>query len=158
MVQRGENGKPSKVRSMVVPDVTGRTLAHAIRNNIDRRSRLMTDEYGAYKRIGKEFEGGHHSVRHSAEEYVRGDVYTNTVESYFNILKKGITGIYHSVSKQHLHRYLAEFEFRYNNRELRDGERVIAAIEAADGKRLRYRDPVDGESVTQPTQLAPKID
>ena len=83
------------------------------------------------------------------------NAYTNTVESYFNILKKGITGIYHSVSKKHLHRYLAEFEFRYNLRDLRDGERVIAAIEAADGKRLRYRDPVDSKGMTRPTQLDP---
>lgn len=156
MVQRGANGKPSKVRSMVVPDVTGRTLAHAIRQNIDRRARLMTDEYGAYKRVGREFEGGHESVHHGVGEYVRGDAYTNTAESYFNILKKGITGIYHSVSKKHLHRYLAEFEFRYNARDLSDGARVIAAIEAADGKRLRYRDPVDSKGVTRPTQLEPK--
>lgn len=150
MVERG-----GKVRSMVVPDVTAKTLKTAIRNNVDRRARIMTDEYGAYKGLGKEYAGGHETVRHSAGEYVRGDAYTNTAESYFNILKKGITGIYHSVSKKHLHRYLAEFEFRYNHRELRDGERVVAAIEAADGKRLRYRDPVDSKGITRPAQLDP---
>jgi transposase-like protein len=150
MLERG-----GKVRTMVVPDVTARTLRHAVLQNVDRRSRLMTDENRGYHAVGKEFEGGHHTVKHSAGEYVRGDVYTNSIESYFGILKKGINGIYHSVSKKHLHRYLAEFEFRFNNRELSDGNRVVAAIEAADGKRLRYRDPVDSKGVTRPTQLDP---
>jgi hypothetical protein len=94
-------------------------------------------------------------VKHSAGEYVRGDVSTNTVEGYFSIVKRGINGIYHSVSKKHLHRYLAEYEFRYNGRELSDGERTIAAIQAADGKRLRYRDPVETASVLAPKQLSP---
>ena len=108
-----------------------------------------------YIGIGKEYAGGHETVKHSAGEYVRGDAYTNSVESSFGILKKVINGIYHSVSKKHLHRYLAEFEFRHNHRGLCDGERVVAAIEAADGKRLRYRDPVNSKGVTRPTQLEP---
>lgn len=68
---------------------------------------------------------------------------TNTVEGYFSILKRGLNGIYHSVSKKHLHRYLAEYEWRYNRREETDGERVVSAIQDSEGKRLRYRDPVN---------------
>lgn len=71
----------------------------------------------------------------------RGDVHSNTIEGFFSIVKRGINGIYHAVSKEHLHRYMAEFEFRYNNRDLEDGERTTAAIQAAEGKRLTYRTP-----------------
>ena len=127
----------------------------AIRDNVDRRARIMTDEAKQYRGIGREYEGGHHTVKHSAGEYVRGDVTTNTVESYFAIVKRGLSGIYHSVSKKHLHRYLAEYEFRYNGRKLSDGERTVAAIQAADGKRLRYREPVENLGTTRPVQLNP---
>ena len=152
MVERG-----GQVRSFHVPDVTGKTLKNAIRDNVDRRARIMTDEATQYQGIGSEFKGGHETVKHSAGEYVRGDVSTNTVEGYFSIVKRGLNGIYHSVSKQHLHRYLAEYEFRYNGRRLSDGERTVAAIQAADGKRLRYRAPVNDHGVTSPTQLEPKF-
>lgn len=150
IVQR--NGQ---VRSMVVPNVTAKTLKNAIRDNVDRRARIMTDEAKQYRGIGREFKGGHHTVKHSAGEYVRGDVTTNTVEGYFSIVKRGLNGIYHSVSKKHLHRYLAEFEFRYNRRELDDGERTVAAIQAADGKRLRYREPIQNQGASKPMQLTP---
>jgi transposase-like protein len=149
MVERG-----GKVRSLVVPDVTAKSLKTAIRRNVDRRARLMTDEGKGYIGLDKEF-AAHETVNHTSKEYVRGDVYTNTVEGYFGLLKKGINGIYHSVSTKHLHRYVAEFEFRWNHRDLRDGQRVVAAIEAADGKRLRYRDPVASKGVMRPTQLEP---
>lgn len=149
LVQRGGN-----VRSMVVPDVTAKTLKNAVRENVDRRARIMTDEAHQYRGIGREFEGGHHTVKHSADEYVRGDVTTNTVEGYFSIVKRGLNGIYHSVSKKHLHRYLAEYEFRYNRRTSEDGERVVAAIKAADGKRLRYREPI-ASPLSRPIQLKP---
>ena len=79
---------------------------------------------------------------HSAREYVRGDVHSNTIEGFFSIVKRGINGIYHAVSKEHLRRYMAEFEFRYNNRNLEDGERTTAAIKAAGGKRLVYKAPI----------------
>ena len=152
MVERG-----GRVRSFHVADVTAKTLKGAIRQNIDRRARIMTDEAKQYQGIGQEYEGGHHTVKHSAGEYVRGDASTNTVEGYFSIVKRGLNGIYHSVSKKHLHRYLAEYEFRYNGRELEDGERVVAAIQAADGKRLRYRQPLDAQGVTKPVQLPPNL-
>jgi transposase-like protein len=134
MVERG-----GRVRPTLIPNVTAKTLHNAIRENVDRRATIMTDELSSYSGIGKEFEGGHHTVNHSADEYVRGDVTTNTAEGFFSILKRGINGIYHSVSKKHLHRYLAEYEFRYNHRELDDGARTVAAIKAAEGKRLIYK-------------------
>jgi hypothetical protein len=87
-------------------------------------------------------------VNHSILEYVRGDAHTNTIEGYFSILKRGITGVYHHVSPQHLKRYLAEFDFRYNEREalgVNDAERAKKAIEGVRGKRLTYRQP-DGRA------------
>ena len=87
----------------------------------------------------------------------RSDVTTNTVEGYFSIVKRGLNGIYHSVSKKHLHRYLAEYEFRFNRREMSDGDRTVAAIQAADGKRLRYSEPVNHPGITQPVQLKPNF-
>ena len=74
--------------------------------------------------------------------YVRGEIHTNTIEGFFSGVKRGLHGIYHSVSKEHLHRYMSEFEFRYNHRELEDGERTVLAIKAAEGKRLVYKEPV----------------
>ena len=137
LVQRG-----GEVRTRVVPDVTAKSLKAAIREHVHPDSRILTDEHRSYIGIGREFKGGHEAVKHKAREYVRGDVTTNTVEGFFSIFKRGLNGVYHSISRRHLHRYMAEFEFRYNRRELEDGERVVAAIKAANGKRLRYREPV----------------
>lgn len=152
LVERGGN-----VRSFHVADVTAKTLKTAIRQNVDRRARIMTDELKQYRGIGREYEGGHETVKHSAGEYVRDDIYTNTVEGFFSIVKRGINGIYHSVSKKHLHRYLAEYEFRYNGRKLTDGERTVAAIQASDGKRLRYREPTESPASIRPIQLQPDL-
>jgi transposase-like protein len=109
-----------------------------IRDNVHPSSTILSDENSGYTGIGAEFAGGHHTVKHGKREYVRGEVHSNTVEGFFSLVKRGITGIYHNVSREHLHRYLAEFEFRYNNRELDDGDRTNAAIKAAEGKRLVY--------------------
>jgi len=149
MVERG-----GRVRTRVLAEVNGKTLKNAIRENVSRRARIMTDEHAGYIGLDREFRD-HETVNHSAKEYARGDVTTNTVEGYFSIVKRGINGIYHSVSKKHLHRYLAEFEFRYNRRDLPDGERVVEAIQAADGKRLRYREPVETTVSQKPIQLTP---
>jgi ISXO2-like transposase domain len=80
-------------------------------------------------------------VNHSAGEYARGEVHTNTIEGYFGLLKRGITGVYHHVGKQHLHRYLSEFDFRYNSRKVKDGERTMLALKGTEGKRLTLREP-----------------
>ena len=109
----------------------------------------MTDEAPTYKRVGKEF-AGHGTVNHSIEEYVRGHFWhTNTVENYFSIMKRGITGTYFHVSPAHLKRYLAEFDFRYNERAalgVDDTERTDRAIKGAEGKRLTYNQPRAAEA------------
>jgi transposase-like protein len=132
-VERG-----GQIRRHVVADVTGKTLKAAIRNVVDPRSRIISDENRAYVGIGKEFDGGHESVCHSIKEYARGDVHTNTAESSFALVKRGIIGTYHNVSREYLHRYLWQFDFVWNSRKLNDGERTVLAIKAAEGKRLAY--------------------
>lgn len=139
MVER--NGR-ARVRP--VANVTGKTLKQVIRENVDKSSRILTDQWQGYRGIGKEFAGGHATVNHSIGEYVkRGtDVSTNTVESFFAVVRRGLDGIYHSVSREHLHRYMGEFCFRYNHRGLEDGERIKTAIRSANGKRLMYQTPL----------------
>jgi transposase-like protein len=137
LVERG-----GKVRSRHVADVTGATLRDTMVSQIDKASYIMTDEAPAYTKIGDEF-AGHGTVNHSKEEYVRAYFWhTNTVEGYFSILKRGITGVYHHVSSQHLHRYLAEFDFRYNERialGVDDAARTDKIVKGVVGKRLTYR-------------------
>jgi transposase-like protein len=134
--------RDGRVRSQHLPDVTAANLKLALFAQVDQKSYLMTDEAGAYKFVGKAF-GGHGTVNHSIEEYVRGQFWhTNTVEGYFSILKRGIVGTYHHVSQQHLKRYLAEFDFRYNERSglgVSDSERMAKSIMGIVGKRLTYR-------------------
>jgi transposase-like protein len=128
-----------EIRRRVVANVTGVTLKSAIRECVDENPRIMTDENQAYNGIGTHFAGGHESVCHSAGEYARGDVNTNTAESSFAILKRGLNGVYHAVNKQHLPLYLGEFDFRWNTRKSNDGQRTMAAINADTGKRLVYK-------------------
>jgi transposase-like protein len=137
LVERGGN-----VRSRKIDWVDGATLKGAIRENVDRSSRIMTDEWAAYRGIGAEFAGGHEVVTHSAGEYARGDATTNTVESYFALLKRGVMGSFHHVSKQHLDRYCDEFSFRWNLRYVTDSERTEVAIKQAEGRRLTYKRPM----------------
>jgi transposase-like protein len=139
IVQRGGD-----LRLSVMDRVTVNNLAPAIAANVDLRSRLCTDESTAYARIGECFEGGHESVAHGKREYARGDVHSNTIEGAFSLLKRGIYGTFHSVSRKHLPKYLAEFEFRYNARKANDGDRLALAIKASDGKRLTYAQQVTG--------------
>lgn len=134
--------RKGRVKTKVVADVTAKTLKAVIRETVDSSARLISDENSSYTGIGAEFAGGHHTVNHSAKEYARGDITSNTVESFFAVMKRGLNGIYHNVSRKHLHRYMAEYEFRWNHRELEDGERTVAAIKAAQNKRLYYKDPV----------------
>jgi ISXO2-like transposase domain len=101
----------------------------------------MTDDFGAYKKLGKAF-ASHEVVNHSAKEYARGDVTTNTVESSFALLKRGLIGTFHSVSEQHLQRYATEFDFRWNTRQslgFNDTQRAAVALKNIGGKRLTYR-------------------
>lgn len=133
LVQRDGN-----MRTRVVERVNAKELKGAIRDMVHGSSRIMTDEWASYTGIGKEFRGGHEVVNHGQGEYVRGDAYTNNAESWFALLKRGVHGTFHHVSKKHLGRYCHEFEFRWNQRKVSDGERMMTAIGQAEGKRLTY--------------------
>lgn len=141
MVERG-----GRVRLRHLSNFKAPQLRAAMREHIAKSSRLMTDEFIIYTKIGREFAGGHEVVTHSKGEYSRnfGDVTTNTMESVFALLKRSITGTFHSVSQKHLHRYLSEVEFRYNLRKLDDGARTVAAIQSAIGKRFTYQQQLAG--------------
>jgi transposase-like protein len=136
LVERGGN-----VRTFHVAHADKVTVSKIVRDNIATESRLHTDESKLYKDEAAFF-ASHETVRHSAEEYVRDDVHTNSAEGYFSIFKRGMKGIYQHCAEKHLHRYLAEYDFRYNYRVklgYNDGERAALAIKGAEGKRLTYR-------------------
>ncbi len=135
-VERG-----GRIQRRVIADVSGKTLKGAIRELVDKQSCIMTDDFPSNRGLGIEFDGEHMWVSHSTGEYVYKDIHTNTAESSFALLKRGITGIYHSVSKEYLHRYIWQFDFLWNGRRLNDGERTILAIKLAEGKRLMYKIP-----------------
>jgi transposase-like protein len=136
LVERG-----GSVRSHHVPVVNAKTLGPILREQMKEGSKLMSDESVTAMHLGAEF-GNHQAVNHSIGEYVRGDAHTNTVEGYFAILKRGVHGVYHHVSPAHLKRYLAEFDYRYNERSklgVTDEARTAKAVKGIVGKRLTYR-------------------
>jgi transposase-like protein len=150
-----ENGKGAYHKNMVVTLVerggsarsfhtdghSAADIVPIIRQNIRRESRMMTDQARHYQAIGRWF-AGHGTVNHGVHEYVRGDIHTNTVEGYYSIFKRGMKGVYQFCSEKHLHRYLAEFDFRYNNRVrlgVDDEARTNRALKGIAGKRLTYR-------------------
>jgi len=137
LVERG-----GRVRSWPIANITAKTLQGAIRDNVDPKAAIQTDQLTSYKGVGQWFEGGHQSINHARFEYARGDVSTNEVESYFALLKRGITGSFHSVSKEHLHRYCDEFSFRWNERKVTDAERTVKAISLSNTGRLMYKEPL----------------
>ncbi|MDB5230553.1 MAG: family transposase [Chitinophagaceae bacterium] len=109
-----------------------------VKLHVDKSATVFTDSLNAYKGLDKHF-SRHEIVNHDQDEYVRGIVYTNRVEGFFSILKRGIYGIYHQVSAKHLHRYCDEFSARYNTREIKDNERFELAVKNSEG-RLKYND------------------
>lgn len=116
------------------------TISSVLANNVSPVATLHTDSAKIYIGPGAGMVAKHESVNHEAKEYVRGDVTTNRVEGFFSLIRRGLHGIYHSVSEKHLHRYISEFEFRYNHSGLEDGDRVAATVRAGEGKRLMYRE------------------
>jgi hypothetical protein len=135
LVERG-----GSVRSFHVPTADAATVASIVNGNVAQEARLHTDESRLYTKIGAGF-AAHETINHSAKEYARGDVTTNSVEGYFSIFKRGMKGIYQHCDEKHLHRYLAEFDFRYNHRVglgYSDIDRTKAAIKGVEGKRLTY--------------------
>jgi transposase-like protein len=136
LVERG-----GRARSMHVNALTLGTVRRVLGRNVLRSSELHTDESNIYTAMGKEF-ASHQTVNHSIYEFARGIVSTNTVEGYFSLFKRGMRGIYQHCSEAHLHRYLAEFDFRYSNREALgcdDRARTLEAIKGIEGKRLTYK-------------------
>jgi hypothetical protein len=127
------------VRTHVITDVSGKMLKGAIRNHVHPSAAIITDEWPSYRGIGREFSGGHTVIRHLCGEYSINGINTNTAESFFSLLKRGVYGTFHHVSKTHLHRYCSEFEFRWNHRNSKDGERMEAASKKTAGKRLTYQ-------------------
>ena len=118
-------------------------IKKALRENVSPDARLSTDEARMYRKIAKQF-AEHITVNHSQDEYVRGDAHTNTIEGFFSVFKRGMNGVYQHCSSDHLHRYLAEFDFRYNHRaalEIDDTRRTVDALAGIGGKRLTYRSP-----------------
>ena len=127
-------------RNSHVAEVTGRTLRDIVEAQLAGKTVVYSDANHTTRFAAKSFVT--ESVNHQTGEYVRGDVHTNTIEGFFSILKRGIIGTYHHVSQQHLKRYLAEFDFRYNNRmalDVDDEERTVRALAGAAGKRLTYK-------------------
>ncbi len=126
--------------SFHVANVTGATLRPLIVTHVSRKSSLMTDQGGQYFHVGKEFDR-HETVNHGADEYVRGDAYTNTAECRFSLIKRAVFGTHHSISEAHLSRYLVEWDFKWNTRKMTDGERAALALKGAEGRRLTYGGP-----------------
>jgi hypothetical protein len=112
-----------------------------IKSSVDPKATLMSDELKVYTKVGREFPR-HGVIKHNQGIYVQGDVTTNTVEGFFSLLKRGVFGIFHHVSPHHLHRYVGEFEYRYNERKINDGPRMVKAIKMTGGKRLMYKQPI----------------
>jgi len=136
LVERG-----GQARTFHIARADQNTVANIMSANIDRETRIHTDESQLYNVAPCSF-AKHETVKHSAYEYARGDVTTNTVEGYFSIFKRGMRGVYQHCGEKHLHRYLAEFDHRYNHRVAlgyNDNDRTLAAIKGAGGKRLTYR-------------------
>jgi hypothetical protein len=136
LVERGRDA-----RSFHIDNASANTIFPIIHGNIDNEAKIATDEAGQYAGLKYGYPG-HDTVNHKADQWRRGDVHTNTVEGYFALFKRGMKGVYQHCSEKHLHRYLAEFDFRYNNRSalgVEDTERAKLAVRGAKGKRLTYR-------------------
>ena len=138
------NRETGEVRSTVVPDVTGATLAKIMAEQVDMASSVLHTDAGLqeYKPVGQQYVA-HEWVDHSANEYVRGSVTTNHAEGYFSQLKRSLDGTHHHVSREHLARYLAEFDFRFNTRKLSDSARLERMVDQAEGRRLSYKPLVE---------------
>ena len=139
--------RDGRARAFHVPEVNGANLREIVRKHVDGQTTIYSDEGHTTRSAAHGYKTD--SVNHQDSEYVRGNVHSNTVEGFFAILKRGITGVYHSVSEAHLQRYLAEFGYRYSNREglgIDDTERASLVLKGAKGKRLTY------ETISQPQQ------
>lgn len=133
LVERG-----GRARSFHVANIHANNVRGALVTNIDRASTLMTDEARIYWSVGKEFARHGHTL-HAGRNYAKGDIHSNSAENFFSILKRGVIGTYHHWSEAHMHRYLAEFDFRYSTKDISDAERSTELLKGIVGKRLTYR-------------------
>ena len=133
LVERG-----GRARSFHIANIHANTVRGALVTNIDRASTLMTDEARIYWSVGKEFARHGHTL-HASRHYAKGDIHSNSAENFFSILKRGVIGTYHHWSEAHMHRYLAEFDFRYSTKDISDAERSTELLKGIVGKRLTYR-------------------
>ena len=139
LVERG-----GELRAQKMPGVWNTNIRDAVRKHVDHSATLMTDESQLYVILDKEYPN-HQTVNHRAHQYVNGDAHTNTLEGWFALLKRGVTGTFHHVSEQHLDRYIDEFAFRYNRRGVSDAERTVMAVKGIEGKHLYYSDPIKNQ-------------
>lgn len=143
--------RDGELRAERLSRVTTSNLKQVMKKHVDNeQSHLVTDDLRAYRTIGREFGKGHDWVKHTCKQYSKTihasdgtevKVHVNNAESFFAILRRGLHGIWHAVSEQHLHRYISAAQFRFNTRTLEDGERTVEAIRGAVGKRLYYKEP-----------------
>ena len=134
--------RKGEARSFHIANADRENIMPIIRDNLAAEAKVVTDDAGYYRSLDKEFE--HAFVNHSAFQWGRGEIHTNTIEGYYSIFKRGMKGVYQHCSEKHLHRYLAEFDFRYSNRSalgIEDKDRAVRAVMGAKGKRLTYRQP-----------------
>jgi transposase-like protein len=150
LVERGGD-----VRSFHVDKADAASIMPIVRENVAKEARIMTDDAGQYRHMHEEYPA-HEVVKHKKGEYVRGEAHTNTLENYYSVFKRGMKGVYQHCDERHLHRYVSEFDFRYNNRigrEIDDTQRTINAVKGVVGKRLTYR--TTGQEVTDAEEEAP---
>jgi transposase-like protein len=127
-----------RIKSQPIGNVKAKTLKKIMIEYVDRKAKIMTDEFPSYRWVKKHF-ASHEVVDHAKKEYVRGNIHVNAAEGYFSLLKRAIDGTFHHISKHHLHRYVSEFDFRYNYSKVDDGMRTAILISRAENKRLLYR-------------------
>lgn len=136
------------VRTRVVRSVSAKDLKQAIRDHVHIESIVMTDDFKVYRNLDEEF-ADHQAVKHSRNEYARGEAHVNTCESFFALLKRGVMGSFHHVSRKHLQRYCDEFAYRWDYRKVSDAERAESVLRLAEGKRLMYRSLINGAAKAQ---------
>jgi transposase-like protein len=134
-----------KMKARVVATVSQKNLGAVLHACVEKDAIICTDEHAGYKPAAKAFKA-HHAVNHSKYQWTANHngvvASTNHCESFFSLLKRGVYGAWHNVSREHLPKYVNEFEFRHNTRKLTDGARMVAGVPMAEGKRLFYRQPV----------------
>lgn len=133
--------RQGEIRAMPVEDVTSDTLQGIVRDNVKEGSNVMTDEWRAYNGLNKYFD--HKRINHRLQEYANNGIHVNNIENFWSLLKRGILGIYHHVSSEHLHRYCDEFQYRYNTRNAEDSERFSLTLTKCEG-RLQYKELICG--------------